>query len=87
MIDNVGHLLTAHPTARVKAQGDGSLLGDRRIDCRLEISDRHRVLIAVQRLTGVIVWINKRQLPNQITNNKRVRIILHVINKAIHQIL
>ena len=87
MIDDVDHLLISHPATCMKAQRHGSLLGYRRIDCRFEISDSDRALAPMQGLTRVIVRVNERHFPDQVTNHEWIRVIFHVIDEPVHQIL
>ncbi len=87
VINDLDHLSIAHPAARVEAQRDRALLGHRGIHRRFEVRDHGRILGSKQRLAGVVVWIDKRDLPDHVPDREGVGVVLDVVDEARHQVL
>ncbi len=87
MINNLDHLGVAQPAAGVKAQRDRALLGHGGVHRRLEVGDSDRILGPLQHLTGVVVGVDERDLPDQVPDRERIRVIFDVVDEARHQVL
>ena len=87
VIDDLDHLVIAHPSAGVKAKRNRALLRDRGVHRNLEIGNHDRVLGSVQGLAGIVVRIDEGDLPDHVPDREGIGVVLDVIDESVHQIL
>ena len=87
VIDDLDHLVIAHPSAGVKTKRNRALLRDRGVHRNLEIGNHDRVLGSVQGLAGIVIRIDEGDLPDHVPDREGIGVVLDVIDESVHQIL